>query len=43
MMVVFGGLCFLFGVVYPVLAILVYPLYKLFGGDQDFCEYVRCL
>jgi hypothetical protein len=36
-------ICLLFGVVYPVAAILFYPMYKLFGGEQTFGEYVRCL
>lgn len=35
--------CFLFGVVYPVCAILIYPIYRLFGGNMKFCEYVRSL
>jgi hypothetical protein len=38
-----GGAFLLFGVVYPVAAILIYPLYRMFGGDQTFREYVRCL
>ena len=36
-------ICFLFGVVYPVCAILIYPIYRLFGGNMKFCEYVRSL
>ena len=40
---VVGGLCFLFGIVYPLLAVIFYPLYKMFGGELDFGEYVRCL
>lgn len=33
----------LLGVAYPVAAILFYPIYRLFGGEQTFGEYVRCL
>lgn len=33
----------LFGVVYPVAAILFYPLYKLFGGKLTLCEILRDL
>lgn len=36
-------ICLLLGVGYPVAAILIYPLYKLFGGEQNFSEYVGCL
>lgn len=36
-------ICFLIGVVYPVCAILFYPIYRLLGGDLKFGEYVRRL
>ena len=39
--VVMAGVCLLFGVVYPVFAILIYPIYRLLGGNRKFCEYVR--
>lgn len=42
LMVVFG-ICFLFGVVYPLCAILFYPIYRLVGGDMKFVEYMRNL
>ena len=42
LMVVFG-ICFLFGFVYPICAILFYPIYHLLGGNRKFCEYVRSL
>lgn len=34
---------FLFGVIYPLLAIMIYPIYKFLGGKQDFKEYIRSL
>lgn len=40
---IIGGICFLLGVVYPVFAILVYPIYRFMGGDMKFVEYVRNL
>ena len=43
LLVVVFGICFLFGVVYPLCAILFYPIYRLFGGDMKFGEYVRIL
>ena len=42
LMVVFV-ICFLFGVVYPAMAILFYPVYKMFVEDISFFEYVRSL
>lgn len=38
-----AGICFLFGLVYPVGAVLFYPIYRLLGGDLKFGEYVRSL
>lgn len=38
-----AGICFLFGVVYPAMAILFYPVYKLFVEDIGFFEYIRSL
>lgn len=43
MLMAAGGLCFLFGVVYPVAAILAYPIYRKFGGNQSLREYIRLL
>lgn len=31
----------LFGVVYPVCAILFYPIYKVLGGSMKFVNYMR--
>jgi hypothetical protein len=36
-------LCFLFGVVYPVVAILAFPIYSRITGDKDFRSYIRNL
>lgn len=36
-------ICFLFGIVYPVFAVLFYPVYKIFVEDISFFEYVRSL
>ena len=36
-------ICFLFGVIYPFLALMVYPIYKFLGGKQDLKEYIRSL
>ena len=38
-----GAVCFLFGVVYPVGVVLSYPIYKKFGGDMNFREYMSQL
>ena len=43
LLVVVFGICFLFGVVYPVCTILIYPIYRLLGGNMNFFEYVRSL
>ena len=37
------GMCFLFGVVYPLCMILVYPFYRLFGGRKSFLNYLSDL
>lgn len=42
-MMIFGGFLFVLGVVYPVLAILVYPVYRLLGGRDSFKEYIKSL
>lgn len=36
---IIGGIC----LALPAAMILFYPIYKLFGGELDFGEYVRCL
>lgn len=36
-------ICFLFGVIYPFLALMIYPIYKFFGGTQGLKEYIRSL
>lgn len=42
-LIVFCGMCFFFGVVYPLAAMMFYPLYKKLGGKQNFKDYVRSL
>lgn len=37
------GICFLFGVVYPMCAIIAYPIYIAFGGKQKFFDYMKNL
>ena len=38
-----SGFCLLLGVVYPICAIIVYPLYVAFGGEQKFFDYMKKL
>lgn len=38
-----GAMCLLFGVVYPVCAILAYPIYKRCGGAMSLREYISLL
>ena len=38
-----GGVCFTFGIVYPLIAILFYPIYRYMGGKKNFKEYVKGL
>ena len=42
-LIVLGAMCFLFGVVYPFAVVLSYPVYKKFGGDMNFREYMSLL
>lgn len=42
-MAFFGGICFLFGVVYPVAAILCFPIYRALGGRQCLWDYICSL
>ena len=35
------GMCFLFGVVYLLCMILVYPFYRIFGGEKSFLQYLN--
>lgn len=37
------AVCLLFGVGYPVAAIMAYPVYKKFGGDMSLREYISLL
>lgn len=39
----FGGFCVLFGVLYPLGAMIIYPFYRMFGGEQSFVDYMRSL
>lgn len=38
-----GGTCFTFGIVYPLIALLIYPIYKYMGGQKRFKEYMKDL
>ena len=38
-----SGFCFLLGVVYPICAIIFYPIYVIFGGKQKFSDYMKNL
>ena len=42
-LLLFFGICFLLGVVYPICAIIVYPFYVAFGGKQKFFDYMKNL
>lgn len=42
-MIVFGGFCLLFGVGYPLIALLIYPIYRIRGGKQSLKEYMKDL
>lgn len=43
LLVFVGAICLLFGVAYPVCAIIAYPFYKYFGGRDSFREYIKNL
>ena len=43
LLILAGGTCFTFGIVYPLIAILIYPIYKYMGGEKSFMEYVKGL
>ena len=34
-------ICVLIGIVYPILAALFYPAYKMLGGEKTFFKYMR--
>ena len=36
-------ICLFFGIGYPVVAILLYPLYTAFGGKKKLNEYIQNL
>ena len=38
-----GGMCFIFGVAYPVAALIGYPVYRRLGGKMTLGEYMRGL
>ena len=38
---VLTALCVLFGIVYPLCAILFYPIYKFLGGKMKFKKYME--
>lgn len=37
------GICFLFGIGYPICAILLYPIYTALGGKKKLNEYIKNL
>ena len=37
------GICFLFGIGYPVVAILLSPIYTAMGGKRTLREYIKNL
>ena len=39
----FGGFCLILGVVYPLCALLVYPIYRKLGGSMGLKEYMSCI
>lgn len=40
-MLVIGGFCLILGGVYPLVAILLFPIYSLVTGDKNFFRYLR--
>lgn len=40
---VIAAIGLLFGIGYPVAAVIVYPIYRLITGDSDFFQYLRNL
>jgi hypothetical protein len=40
---VLSALCLVFGVVYPLVAVLLYPVYRRLGGRLSLREYIRSL
>lgn len=43
LLLVIGGMLLMLGVVYPVVAILAFPIYSRITGDRDFRSYIRNL
>ena len=39
--IVCGGFLFAIGIVYPVVMIAIYPIYRKITGDKDFKKYLR--
>lgn len=38
-----GGLCFVFGVIYPLIAAMFYPVYRKIGGKMSFKRYMNSI
>jgi hypothetical protein len=38
-----GGLCFVFGVIYPLIAAMFYPVYRKIGGRKGFKSYMNSI
>lgn len=41
LLITIGGFCLLAGVVYPLVGLLLYPIYRIRGGKQSLKEYMK--
>lgn len=42
-LIVISATCFAFGVIYPLCAIIIYPIYRFFGGKYGLRDYIKSL